>query len=106
MWNKTKRAMDVMKERNRRYLESQKAPADSEKQGETPADPEKDAENRAPELTDDMTPEEKAEAFHRDDEIKLEKGDLPALILSALMVFGPIFLVLIAIVVLAWFFLQ
>ena len=105
MWNKTKRAMDVMKERNRRYLESQKAPADSEKQGETPADPEKDAENRAPELTDDLTPEEKAEAFHRD-EIKLEKGDLPALILSALMVFGPIFLVLIAIVVLAWFFLQ
>ena len=105
MWNKTKRAMDVMKERNRRYLESQKDPADSEAEKKT-ANPENDAEKRAPELTEDMTPEEKAEAFHRDDEIKLEKGDLPALILSALMVFGPVFLVLIAIVVLAWFFLQ
>lgn len=35
-----------------------------------------------------------------DSEIPIEKKDIPALILSAMMVFGPIFLVLAAIIVL------
>ena len=50
--------------------------------------------------------ERKAREFHKDDDLPLEKGDVPALILSALLVFGPVFLVLIGIVVLAWFFLH
>ncbi|MBO7403705.1 MAG: hypothetical protein J6V24_01985, partial [Clostridia bacterium] len=50
--------------------------------------------------------ERKAREFHKDDKLPLEKGDVPALILSALLVFGPIFLVMIGIVVLAWFFLH
>ena len=50
--------------------------------------------------------ERKAREFHKDDNLPLEKGDVPALILSALLVFGPVFLVLIGIVVLAWFFLH
>ncbi len=49
--------------------------------------------------------EEKAEEFHRE-ENKLEKGDIPAMILSALLVFGPIFLVLGGILALAWIFLH
>ncbi|MBO7403965.1 MAG: hypothetical protein J6V24_03300 [Clostridia bacterium] len=50
--------------------------------------------------------ERKAREFHKDDKLPLEKGDVPALILSALLVFGPIILVMIGIVVLAWFFLH
>ena len=49
--------------------------------------------------------ERKAKEFHAE-ELELEKGDVPALILSALLVFGPIFLLLGAVVVLAWFFLH
>ena len=49
--------------------------------------------------------EEKAEEFHRE-ENKLEKGDIPAMILSAFLVFGPIFLVLGGILALAWIFLH
>ena len=40
------------------------------------------------------------EARDRDENMKLEKMDIPAMILSALMVFGPIFLVLLAIALL------
>ena len=49
--------------------------------------------------------EEKAEEFHRE-ENKLEKGDIPAMILSAILVFGPIFLVLGGILALAWILLH
>ena len=49
--------------------------------------------------------EGKAEEFHRE-ENKLEKGDIPAMILSAILVFGPIFLVLGGILALAWIFLH
>lgn len=41
----------------------------------------------------------KAEWKAQEEEIKLEKGDIPALIISALLVFGPIFLALIAILI-------
>ena len=50
--------------------------------------------------------ERKAREFHKDDEVPLEKGDLPAIILSAVLVFGPIFLILGGIMLLAWFFLH
>ena len=38
--------------------------------------------------------------------IELEKGDLPAMILSAMIVFGPVILILAALVVIAWIFLH
>ncbi len=50
--------------------------------------------------------ERKAREFHRDENVPIEKGDVPAMILSALLVFGPIFLVLAGIIALAWFFLH
>ena len=49
--------------------------------------------------------ERKAKEFHKE-ELGLEKGDIPALILSAMLVFGPIFLILGGILVLAWIFLH
>ena len=102
MWKKTERAMEVMRERNRRYLE---------KGGEgTDPDPEKAAPDAGEPIKDGAesgeTPDEKAAAFHEEEKLKLEKGDVPAMILSAIMVFGPVFLVLLAIVVLAWIFLH
>ena len=114
MWKKTDRAMDVMRERNRRYLESRK---EEEKDGpENRGKPESDGfapdERPLTAVTDDRAgdetdPEEKAAAFHRDDDrMKLEKGDVPAMILSAILVFGPVFLVLFGILALAWLFLH
>ncbi|MCR4906471.1 MAG: hypothetical protein K6A33_10365 [Clostridiales bacterium] len=50
--------------------------------------------------------ERKAREFHREENVPLEKGDVSAMILSALLVFGPIFLVLAGIIALAWFFLH
>ena len=114
MWKKTERAMDVMRERNRRYIESRK---EEEKDGpENRGDPESDgpAPDECPltAVTDDRArdetdPEKKAAAFHEDDDrMKLEKGDVPAMILSAILVFGPVFLVLFGILALAWLFLH
>lgn len=40
------------------------------------------------------------------EKIELEKGDLPAMIISALAVFGPIFLILGGLVAVAWIFLS
>ena len=107
MWDKTKRAMDTMKERNRRYLEERKK-KDEAGQEENPQPGSDSPEDTTPEepSSEDPTPEEKAAAFHEKEQLKLEKGDLPAMILSAFMVFGPVFLVLIAIMVLAWIFLH
>ena len=117
MWDKTKRAMDTMKERNRRYLEEQKKKDEAGREenpqpgSDSPEDPScEDPSREDPSIKDlsseDPTPEEKAAAFHEKEQLKLEKGDLPAMILSAFMVFGPVFLVLIAIMVLAWIFLH
>ena len=168
MGHRTDRAFDVMRERNRRYLEEQKK-KDEETAGQTSTEDEaeKEAEESAdrtaetePEepLSDEAAeelrraeeklrayqeqnggatgvyrydePEEsqelpeseepgedpgddlkearqKAKEFHaQDDPIKLEKGDIPAMIISAILVFGPIFLVLFGLLTLAWFFLH
>ena len=40
------------------------------------------------------------DARKRDEHMKLEKTDIPAMIISALMVFGPIFLVLVILMLL------
>ena len=105
MWDKTKRAMDTMREKNRQYLEEQKKKDEAAPDGNPPPEPGEagSTESRVPEA---MTPDEKAAAFHEEEKLKLEKGDLPAMILSAFMVFGPVFLVLAAILALAWIFLH
>ena len=181
MWNKTDRAFDVMRERNRRYLEEQKKkeaenPADGNGESSAPvpasatqAEPsdEHESEQRLAEeklrayreangldpdaeIPDDIpqkpfpeepsqegpspegpsaeapdpasSPEEEkwdqslaeSRAESRADEyrirnaepVKLEKGDVPAMIIAAILVFGPVFLVLIGIYLLAWIFLH
>lgn len=49
----------------------------------------------------EFTPHEKEQ-----EKIELEKGDLTAMIISALAVFGPIFLVLGGLIAVAWVFLH
>ncbi len=115
MWDKTKRAMDTMREKNRQYLEEQKKKGEAVRDKDPQPEPGEARIPEAPSCEDpscgdpsfgDLTPDEKAAAFHEEEKLKLEKGDLPAMILSALMVFGPVFLVLGAIVALAWIFLH
>ena len=143
MGKRLDRAFEVMKERNRLFLEEA-----AKKEGKTPdsADlpesPEDEERRRAEEklrayreanglpadlpdadlpdgpadlsdkhlsgepLSDEREEgERKAKEFHKE-ELGLEKGDIPALILSAMLVFGPIFLILGGILVLAWIFLH
>ncbi len=144
------RAFDIMRERNRRYLESQKQagedPAKADDAGagagagEGAQPPEGNPLPELPGLTEEQKEElrqaeEKRRAYQEantgaagfyrvgqsDDELaegerkaaefhaeenRLEKGDFPAMLLSALIVFGPIFLVLFALLFLAWLFLH
>ncbi len=56
----------------------------------------------------DGDPEKKAKEFHdrEREQPKLEKGDVPAMIISAILVFGPVFLILFLLLLLAWLFLH
>ena len=94
------RSFDTMNERNKRYIEKRR------EKGEI-VDPETGRtleEEREWELEQ---AEAKAKAFHEEnDEPGLEKGDLPALLLSAFLVFGPILLVLAGILSLGWWLLR
>lgn len=78
-----------MREKNREYLE-ENAPQDAEGISENA-----EYEN----------PEEREKAY-REEKIELEKGDLPAMILSGLLVFGPIFLALGGLLALFWVYLH
>lgn len=90
---KVKRGMDVMNERNRQYLDGL---SDHTDRDEASSEEETPAQTRAHE-----------EEYHRlNDEPGLEKGDIPALILSALLVFGPIILILVLLLTLAWVLLH
>lgn len=77
---KTERAFDTMREKNKRYLESQ---------GIEPAEKGK-KDGREP-VYEDGT---------------FEKGDIPAIIISAFLVFGPIILILGILVFLVFRFLR
>ena len=132
------RAFEVMKERNRLFLEeAAKKDGKTPDSADLPESPEDEERRRAEEklrayreanglpadLPDADLPdgpadlsdkhlsgereegERKAKEFHKE-EVGLEKGDIPALILSAMLVFGPIFLILGGILVLAWIFLH
>ena len=132
MWDKTKRAFDVMKERNRRYIEEQRKKDEAERKEEAEQREEDEEESEelrqakeklrayreangldptdrlADGLSDGPDGEDRAEAYRKanNEAPKLEKGDVPAMILSAFIVFGPIFLVLFGILLLAWIFLH
>ena len=88
---KYNRGLQVMQEKNREYLDSMREQGDSaiEIENEELAEAEK-----------------KARAFREENDLGLEKGDLPAIILSAFLVFGPIFLVLGGILAVAWIYLH
>ena len=95
---KVKRDMEVMQERNRRYLEAmeQTEPSDNEQFCEDT--------QKAEDIREAMT---KAKAYRQQNEdLGLEKGDVFALILSALLVFGPILLILVLLLTLAWILLH
>ncbi len=138
MWKKTERAFDVMRERNRRYLEEKKkeeAEKQQRKDGEVSdrsdvseeqriaaeklrayreangLDPDAETPEGLPGEPEDLSPDEaerRAEEYRQRNEggVKLEKGDLPAMIIAAFLVFGPVFLVLFGILFLAWLFLH
>jgi hypothetical protein len=143
MWKKTERAFDVMRERNRRYLEEKKKEEEEKrkrKNGEPQTgepsdeaelseeqriaaeklrayreanglDPDAETPEGLPGEPEDLSPDEaerRAEEYRQRNEggVKLEKGDLPAMIIAAFLVFGPVFLVLFGILFLAWLFLH
>lgn len=85
------RGMQLMQEKNREYLDSMAKSGDSA------------AEIEEEEL---IEAERKAREFHKEDKLDLEKGDLAAMILSAFLVFGPIFLVLGGLLAAAWIYLH
>ena len=131
MGKRLDRAFDVMRERNRRSIEKLNQQNKQEQQNKVrdqeeetvPTDRFESGEPAGSRDWDALTPEEKARAFHagekpgngsgkpgsgnpEPEKLELEKGDLPAMILSALLVFGPVFLVLFGILALAWVFLH
>lgn len=132
MGKKQDKAFETMRESNRLYLEDMKKKESGEGGYDPSLTPEQIEELRAAEekartfreengkadgvwrtdtwesgVEDSIEDgERKAREFHKDDEVPLEKGDLPAIILSAVLVFGPIFLILGGIMLLAWFFLH
>ena len=140
---RTKKSFEIMKEKNRRYLDSMKdkdAAAPDPETGIEGIEESEEAEERLEELTEagstgeagerlaeeelwgelreasageteETPPEDDEEDDEEDDDFpktekNLEKGDLPAMIISAFLVFGPIFLALAGILALAWIFLH
>ena len=104
MSKKLGKAFDAMRESNRLYLEDMKEKEAREK--EPSSDPSKNNEEEADKAKDLIDPEDKAKEYRENNKAELEKGDVPALIISAMIVFGPVFLILAALVVLAWIFLH
>ena len=88
---KTDRAMDTMRERNKRYLESQGTYTEEEQEETSEITEEKRAGNKRDPVYEDGT---------------FEKGDIPAIIISAFIVFGPILLICALIVLLVFKYLR
>ena len=115
MGKKLDKAFDLMRESNRLYLEDQNKknktdplPDDGSTDTAAPDVRPDDAEN-IPALSEtyDRRGDDPKERERPDEKkIELEKGDLPAMILSAMLVFGPVILILAALVVIAWIFLH
>ena len=91
--HKIERGMEVMREKNREYLDSVGRPS-----GEPTSGPSQEEELKEA--------GKKAEEFHKEEKMDLEKGDFLAIVLSAFLTFGPILLILAAGVAAAWIFLH
>ena len=91
--HKIERGMEIMRDKNRQYLDSVNAGEKGPQEALSPEEELAEAERRAQE-------------FHKEEKLELEKGDLLAIILSAFLTFGPILLLLGAGIVAAWFFLH
>ena len=90
---KIDRGLEIMREKNRQYLDSVNAG-----NRETP-----EMRLQEEELAE---AERKAQEFHKEEKLELEKGDMLAIILSAFLTFGPILLILGAGIAAVWFFLH
>ncbi len=90
---KIDRGLEIMREKNRQYLDSVNSG-----NREVP-------EMRSPE-EELAEAEHKAQEFHKEEKLELEKGDMLAIILSAFLTFGPILLILGAGIAAVWFFLH
>ncbi len=84
------RALQRMHEKNNEYLHGTAA--------DRPEEPDPEAEL--------AEAEQKAREFHQEEKLELEKGDIAAMILSAMLVFGPILLILSGILAAAWILLN
>ncbi len=93
---KYERGMEVMKDKNREYLDSMRELGNE------------DHSKQSSQLFEDdyAQAEKKAREFHKEDKLELEKGDLPAIIISAFLTFAPVILVLGGILAVAWVFLH
>lgn len=81
---KYNRGMEIMRRKNEEYLKKQDPSLFSEEEGE----------------------EEDPKENKKFDSSQLEKNDLKAIIISAFLVFGPIILIMMAVLVLVWFLLH
>ncbi len=90
---KIDRGLEIMREKNRQYLDSVNA-----------------GNREIPEMRlqeeELAEAERKAQEFHKEEKLELEKGDMLAIILSAFLTFGPILLILGAGIAAVWFFLH
>ncbi len=100
---KTERGMEIMRERNRRYLEEYEEQhlSDEEKAARAAA-AEREEEDPAYEMGKNYAfrtdaPPEDGEYIPEREDVELEKGDIFAIILSSFLVFWPVFLVLLVI---------
>ena len=92
---KIDRGMEIMRERNRRYLEEYEDQHPSEEEETSAGTEEKDLAAERGEnyvFRTDSFPGEGEDG--EEEKVEFEKGDLFAIIVSALMVFWPVFLVL------------
>lgn len=90
---KINRAMEIMGEKNKQYLDSMGN--DSKKEFVSNS-----SEN------DDSDAKRKHGEFYKEEKINLEKGDFLAIMISAFLTFGPILLLLAVGIVAAWLFLH
>ena len=100
---KTERGMEIMRERNRRYLEEyEEQHLSEEEKAARAAAAEREKEDPAYEMGKNYAfradvPEEPGEYIPEREDVELEKGDIFAIIVSSFLVFWPVFLVLLVI---------
>ena len=107
---KIERGMDIMRERNRRYLEEyEEQHLSEEEKAAREASRQAEADDPAYEMGKNYafrtgSPSEE-EYIPEEQEVEFEKGDLFAIIVSSFLVFWPVFLVLLIILGLTVFWI-